>query len=70
MAKHPIAWHENCLANRKNHLESQIEIREALDLRIKSLKDSISFSEMQIRLAKDRGVTSFDPDLFLKKLRS
>ena len=69
MAKHHIAWHEECL---KNHIDS-LARKEAHLARIveevEEARQSCLLYRQQVEEAKRRGLTSFDSERLLQKRR-
>ena len=62
--KQSIEWHENCLTNRKGHLDKQVEMLEAQTERVAKDRQSFGLYSAQIDLAKKEGKESFDSDKY------
>ena len=61
----PIAWHKECLANEKFHLEREIHQIHEMQERIDRLKANVEFYERQIVTAEAQGREEFDSNKFL-----
>ncbi|HBJ74683.1 MAG TPA: hypothetical protein DDY86_04000 [Syntrophaceae bacterium] len=63
--KMSIAWHEQCLANRKASLVKDIERLERIVADVERAKKDIEVYSRQIEVAKGRGRDGFDSDRFM-----
>ena len=64
--KKPIEWHKECLKNRVASVETKIVELDRLQKQIAESSIENDNLDMQINIAIQRGMDSFDRDKFLK----
>lgn len=67
MSKQPIAWHEDNLKNFTVYLEAKKKQLESLQREVDRMKSEKDFRTIQIAMAKEKKLDSFDGDRFLVK---
>jgi len=67
MAASPIAWHKQCLANRKANAVEMSAICDRMIVNCKRESDDIAFYEAQIAEAERLAKVSFDRSKFMVK---
>ena len=65
--KQPIAWHEQCLANRISHARRMYDAYIQAQTDYGNARQACLKLEQQIKIAKARGMDGFDAERFGKK---
>ena len=66
ITKMPIKWHEECLKNMEAYVTHLANVRDRACSDYERAVRDWDFRRKQIKAAKERGLTDFDPDRFLK----
>jgi len=65
--KRSVEWHEQCAANARKSIDSDVKKLESMQASIKRNEAQYSFRMEQIAEARRRGLTEFDADRLLVK---
>lgn len=65
--KRSVEWHEECLANMRNHLQRERDELERKMASVERTKNQVSEYARQIIRAKEEGLAEFDSDRYMKK---
>jgi hypothetical protein len=66
MTKRDLQWHEDCVRNSELNLKEAVQQLQRLTASVQNHRTELYFHRLQIIVAKERGLTEFDPDRFLK----